>query len=344
MRQLAINSSCNGCGLCIVKCKYIEENEDGNAQVVRGMAIKKEDEKEIEEVINCCPEKAISIIETGAASKKGKDGVKEIIADLKKKCEMIKVDKPESALYRFRAKDYDLSIPSTNKDLKYSYSSESSAKSAAKDEFRRLCYSSSACKPMVKKIFVEYKVEKLKPFYDTEDQPETYYYKYNEQVRKYLADAYAEVCGLLGEDALDDSWAEFSCYLSEKKSDYVGYLKNFDEKSEEYDVISMIEKNSRDYSFPGIEQYLVELDYDSMEECAGIGLFGNMKYKDKWNFTGFNAAAKEFIGDVYSQLDYVDDEIVEMAEDYISGACMDYEEAIKEKFSKKISQLENIIA
>ena len=69
-----------------------------------------------------------------------------------------------------------------------------------------------------------------------------------------------------------------------------------------------------------------------------------MKYKDKWNFTGFNAAAKEFIGDVYSQLDYVDDEIVEMAEDYISGACMDYEEAIKEKFSKKISQLENIIA
>ena len=38
MKQIIINEKCNGCGMCIVKCpKYFEENDDGNAQVIKGV-------------------------------------------------------------------------------------------------------------------------------------------------------------------------------------------------------------------------------------------------------------------------------------------------------------------
>ena len=38
MKQIMINETCNGCGMCIVKCPgYFEENADGDAQVISGI-------------------------------------------------------------------------------------------------------------------------------------------------------------------------------------------------------------------------------------------------------------------------------------------------------------------
>lgn len=35
-------------------------------------------------------------------------------------------------------------------------------------------------------------------------------------IRKYLSDAYAEICSLVGDNKLPSNWKDFSVYLSEK--------------------------------------------------------------------------------------------------------------------------------
>lgn len=51
MKQIKVNESCSGCGLCIANCAYLEENEEGNAQPVVGKVIKKDDEQLVKKVI-----------------------------------------------------------------------------------------------------------------------------------------------------------------------------------------------------------------------------------------------------------------------------------------------------
>lgn len=35
MKKIEVNTMlCDGCGLCIVNCKYLKENENGNAEFI----------------------------------------------------------------------------------------------------------------------------------------------------------------------------------------------------------------------------------------------------------------------------------------------------------------------
>ena len=343
MKQIKINSNCDGCGICVVKLgKYIEENDEGNAQPITGVFIKSEDIGEIDTMICECPTNSISIVDSGVTGKVGVEGVKEVIFDLKKKCKEFKVDKPNSSDYRFDVRKYHQDIPYSNKMYDYDYSSERSAKSAAEDEFRRLCYSENACRPIVKKIFVEYKVDKLKKFYDYENEEDNYYYKYNEKIRHYLADAYAEICSLVGENVISEDWKQFSVYLTDKNCYYIEFLKDYDENSKDCDIIEKIEDFSKDSDFRGIKSYLLDFEYDSTEEIVGTGLFGKTKYKEKWCFYGFREAAREFMEDVYYHMD-MDDDIMDRAGDYISSACEEFESVVKEKFNEKIDELIKIL-
>ena len=46
MKQIMINETCNGCGMCIVKCPgYFEENADGDAQVISGILAEEDEDK-----------------------------------------------------------------------------------------------------------------------------------------------------------------------------------------------------------------------------------------------------------------------------------------------------------
>ena len=60
MKQIMINETCNGCGMCIVKCPgYFEENADGDAQVISGI-LADETDAVLKEVLSQCPVHAIS--------------------------------------------------------------------------------------------------------------------------------------------------------------------------------------------------------------------------------------------------------------------------------------------
>jgi ferredoxin len=337
MKQLKVNTKCNGCGLCVVNSKYFEENDEGDARAVRGMSIQSEDLEGIKKVQSECPTGAIQIIDSGVTEKTGKEGVKDIIADLRKKCSDISVRKVGSDEIRLDIKKYPISVPSSGKEYRRDYSSEGAAKSAAKDELNRLCYSQNAHRPMLKKIFVEYKVDKLKPFYTVEDTPDSFYYEYNELVREYLADAYAEVCDLIGEDKIPISWKEFSFYPKDKES-YVSFLKTFDDESTSSGIMAAL----KDLSYSDLDYYASDFEFEYDEEYLGTGLFGAQKTKKKWYFTGFRSCAKNFIDDLIWAIDLQSYDIMERASSYIEGAGEEFERELKERFEKKIQEMEKL--
>lgn len=333
MKQIKVNESCSGCGLCIANCAYLEENEEGNAQPVVGKVIKKDDEQLVKKVIKDCPEHALTVIETGT-SESGKEGLSAIINTLKNQCESFSTGKVSKSDVRLNIKNYHIKVPYSSKDYSAEYGSFGSARSAARDEFNRLCYSSSAYNPILKKVFVEYKVNVLKPYYDCSDHSDSAYYKFNSQVRQYLADAYAQVCDILGEDELSESWKNFSVY-PDKKDWNILCLSEFDERSTSSGIITELKSISRDY--------VDYIDVDYYERYMGEGLFGNLKMKKMYYFSKFDEAAKRFIDDLTWSINLLSSDIEEGAVDNINAVYQMIEQSIKEEFMKKIDELTKTI-
>ena len=71
-----------------------------------------------------------------------------------------------------------------NEDWSAIYSSKSAAKSAARSVFMDQCYSEQAYRPKLKEIFVNYKVNKLRPYYLKTNQKESAYYDYVQKVKE----------------------------------------------------------------------------------------------------------------------------------------------------------------
>lgn len=337
MKQIKVNEKCNGCGLCVVNCTYLEENSQGNAQAISGKSIKSEDEIMVQEVIKECPVGALELVEIGT-NKIGKAGIKDVINELKSKCSSFSLGKVSCSDVRLNIKDYQIDVPYSSKERRREYTSEGSAKSAARDEFNRLCYSETAYRPMIKKIFVEYKVNVLKPYYICVDKPESAYYEINETVRKYLADAYAQIVDLIGEGKISETWKSFSVYPTEK--DWcIQALKEFDERSTNSGIISTL----KDLSNTSLNDYVTEMDFDYDEEYAGEGLFGKAKYKNMYYFYNFDSAAKSYINDLTWAIGHMSTDIEEGAVEQINSIYKKIEEQIKVELSKKIDELNKLL-
>lgn len=340
MKQISVNENCSGCGLCVVNCHYLQENVEGNAEPVAGKAIQDNDIENVKKVIAECPENALQIVERGSTNKRGIAGVTEIISILKNKCNSFTVKKVSNSDVSLNTKDYYIPIPRSSKEYRRDYTSERSARSAAKDEFNRLCYSETAFRPMLKKVFVEYKVKVLKPYYTCTDTEDSAYYSYNQQIRKLLSDAYAEIGELLGgNNKVPESWKNFSVYLKDK--DWaIGQLKNFDNNSTSSGIIADL-KGRGEYT--SLSWYVDRLDYDYDETYVGEGLFGKSKYKTVWYFSGFYEEAEEFINDLKDSIDSMSDDIENEAVSSINYALESFEKKVKEELSAKISQLERCV-
>lgn len=338
MKQISVNRNCSGCGLCVVNCHYLQENAEGNAEPVAGKAIQDKDMENVKKVIAECPENALQIVETEITNKRGIAGVAEIIATLKNKCNSFAVKKVSNSDVRLNSKDYYIPIPSSSKEYRKDYTSESSARSAAKDEFNRLCYSETAYRPMIKKVFVEYKVNVLKPYYTCTDTEDSTYYAYNQQIRKLLSDAYAEIGEVLGgNNKVPESWKEFSVYLSER--DFViEALKVFDERSTGSGIISAM----KDISYTGLNDYVDRMDFDYDETYAGEGLFGKTKYKNMWYFNNFHEAAKSFINDLSWAIGHMSSDIEDRVVQNINYALSKFENIVKDELKAKIEELKKL--
>lgn len=337
MKQISVNRNCSGCGLCIVNCHYLQENAEGNAEPVAGKAIHDKDLESVKKVIAECPEHALHIVETGNTNKKGVAGISDIISALKNQGNSFAVKKVSNSDVRLNSKDYYIEIPSSSKEYRSDYTSKGSAKSTAKDEFNRLCYSKTAFRPMVKKVFVEYKVNVLRPYYTCTDTEDSAYYVYNQQIRKFLSDLYLEIDEVLGENnKVPESWKEFNVYLSEKDR-AIELLKTFDERSISSGIISDLRDRGE---YTSLSWYVDRLNFDYDETYVGEGLFGKSRYKDMWYFSGFYEEAKEFIDDLKGSIDSMSRDIENGAVSSVNYALETFEKKVKEELNAKIADLE----
>lgn len=336
MKTLKINEKCNGCGLCIMNCEYLRENAEGNAEFIAGRYIQEEDIANVTKVVGECPCGAIQIVEESNTQKNGVEGAREVIEKLKKQIDGITI-KRQSDL-KFDAKNYAIPVPYSAKDHIRNYSSESQARSAAKDEFNRLCYSESAYRPILKKIFVEYKVNVLKPYYDCSDIEGNIYYEYNQKIREILAKTYAEINSLVGAK-VPESWKNFSVYFSNNDWE-IKMIAEFDERSTSSGIISAL----KDLSHTSIDDYVSDMDFDYDEVYAGEGMFGRTKYKNEWYFTDFRRAAESFIDDLKWAIGYQASDIQEEATNLVDQALKSFENKLKDELQKKIVEIEKYIA
>lgn len=334
MKQIKVNEKCSGCGLCIVNSIYLEEDNEGNAQPVLGLTISVSDLETVEQIVKDCPEQALYIVETGTTTKQGKAGIKEIISNLKKECESFSV--PELQWDKFEsldANEFRIESPvSVHTDAyEYKFSSLESAISAAKELFRKACYSESIYKPIIQKVLVKYKVKVLRPYYFCEDTDESAYFKYNQKIREILANAAAEISDMNGgNNRLPADWKNFSVYLS-KNDSAISILEYYDKRCFTRYPIKP-DKDIKTY----IDAY-VELDY--YDEYIGEGFFGK-KTKRKWAHKGIYEAIESFERDIRIDLDSF--EIKEDAFDSVNRALKEFEKRAKEVFTKKIVELENL--
>ena len=338
MKQIRVNNKCSGCGLCVMNCTYLRENEDGNAEVIPGKAIAEQDIKTIQKIVQDCPEGALEIISTGSTAGTGIAGAQAVVHKLDRELKAIEVSEVESSKLDFNVDDFDIPIPRGSIEYRR-YSSKSAAKSAARDEFRRLCYSETAYRPVLKKIFVEYKVKRLRPYYTCTDTADSIYYGYNQQVRKLLADARAEINMLLGREAVPQAWQEFSVYPSTKDWAIECLLK-FDERSTHSGIIGDLREMGQ---YTSLSWYIDRMDYDDYEEYDGEGLFGRTKYKKVWEISGFNDAVEEYMDDLKGSISSKFIDVQEDVEREVNGALEDFGKQLKKAIDEKLTQLKQYV-
>lgn len=339
MKVLKVTEICNGCGMCVIQAgDYLRENSDGLAVPVEGKAVSNEDMNRLSGVVAECPCNALKIVDISTTSAKGKEGIRALIQKLQKTLAEFKVTPVQKSDISMVKDSYPVNISGySSKEYSSKFSSESQAKSAARDEFLRNCYNESVYRPILKQVFVEYKVDKLRPYYTNEDKEGNAYYPYNEKIRKILSEIYAELIEICeGECKLSENWKEFCVYLND---DCTYSLAHFDDRSMNSGIIAELKNGGYNTS---VEYYVNQIDYDYEEIYKGEGFFGS-KVEKKWYFTGFYHAAEEFAKDLIHAIKMQAYDISDDAFDLVKNALELFERNVKNELEKKIKELEKLL-
>ncbi len=342
MREIIVSDKCIGCGQCVMESKYLEETPDGNAKFISGGDVIDSDVDAVNKVIQSCPAQALSMKETSATNERGTAAIKEIIDKLNEDIKNVKIPRITESDIPFKEDEYYLSPPFSSKEYDACYKSESQARSAARDEFERLMYRESAFRPMIKKIFIEYKTKVLKPYYTYENTEKSYYYKFNMQYARKLGVYYSDIIKAVGNsNALPESWKEFAIFPATGKgseADEYDPVRFFDLRSTSSGI--MTEMRSDQYT--SLSYYVDQMDYDYNEEYLGEGLFGS-KTKEKWYFSGFSTEAEEFVKDLKSAMKLADPGIEGSGVSVVNAAIDMYEDKVKRTLRERVEMLKKLL-
>lgn len=342
MREIIVSDKCIGCGQCVMESKYLEETPDGNAKFISGGDVIDSDVDAVNKVIQSCPAQALSMKETSATNERGTAAIKEIIDKLNEDIKNVKIPRITESDIPFKEDEYYLSPPFSSKEYDACYKSESQARSAARDEFERLMYRESAFRPMIKKIFIEYKTKVLKPYYTYENTEKSYYYKFNMQYARKLEVYYSDIIKAVGNsNALPESWKEFAIFPATGKgseADEYDPVRFFDLRSTSSGI--MTEMRSDQYT--SLSYYVDQMDYDYNEEYLGEGLFGS-KTKEKWYFSGFSTEAEEFVKDLKSAMKLADPGIEGSGVSVVNAAIDMYEDKVKRTLRERVEMLKKLL-
>lgn len=329
MKKIVIGQGCVGCGLCVQKLpSYVKENTDGNAIVIEGKPVDTSDVSVAEKIVEQCQGKVFKLVDVEQKSKES------IVQEFEKKVSSFSIPKFTSSNFNYDVMQCYISVPgSAPGEYSYSYSSESSARSAAKSAFRPVY---DSYKAIVQEVAVAVKQNLLKPYYCCDDNPNSGYYVFNEQIRKMLADTFIEMKNV-GVN-VPEKWKEFSVYFP----DEYGHKDNWIESIEVFDKIGFANKvwdDFRDGSYSGIDNYVdLYMNFDSME-TGETGFFGG--YKEKYCFRDFYKASEEYVKDIKSSIRNVD--IVETGRDRVNSALVQLEGRMQKELNKKLAELKSYV-
>lgn len=334
MKELNVNEKCNGCGFCIASApKYFKELSDGNAKVIKNF-VDVIDSDQIENIIQNCPEGAISIINRHNFLDNQHEFRKYIVDKIQKYNDDFKIERVTAEDYTFWEKDRYIYFQ-TNDEWPPAYNSESAAKSAARSQFRDQCYSEQAYRPKLKEIFVNYKVNKLKPYYTAASNPDSAYFDIVCQVKEFL-DGIASELDANGIEC-KSGWTSYE-YPVDDSTYY--QLEHFDDRSTSSGIIGQLKNRGR---YTSIDWYIDHnVKISSMIVDTKRSIFGEHDIY-KYYYTGLYDAALEFGKDLSNAIAGQAREITNEAVKYMNEQLEKLEKDIHEQLKKKIDELDELL-
>lgn len=319
MKQIIINEKCNGCGMCIVKCpNYFEENDDGNAQVIKGVLAG--NDTVLDTVISECPVKAISL---------GND------VD-KKQSVQAELDKLKVLANGLTVKREDIAFTDafctvTNfpyiGSSRYEYRSSSSAESAGIDAFTSRAYSQIDSK--ILDVITSYRVNVIKPYYSSDER--SVYTQFN----KKISDILTAVTNLVGKDKLPSDFCKVDVYPDR---DTVWKMLESGEIVGE-NFVSIVR---REFKYSASE-YRTYIDWDDTEVTEyGRGMFGRDREVTKYNYNAQDAV-NELRSDLQGAVKWARSDIEEATLGYVNGLVNSYNRNLKVCLDKKIQEIKKLL-
>ena len=333
MSKLIVKPNCCGCGLCVVSCAYLKENEDGNAEYDITKPILERDLEQIRRIVSQCPEKALELVVTKNNNENRDEKLRKIISNFRINADKIKIKKITRAAIPL---EVCLRYPSSDKEYSEKYSTKYAAKNAARDEINRLCRYDTAYIPMIRKVFANYKVKTLKKYYMLSDTPQSIFYEYNQQVRKLLNSTYSEIVQCIGaSSAVPKKWLDFSV-LPPEDTWYINCLNVFENRHVE-SVARNFESRGK---YTSVDWYMRHIQIEEWWESHHSGLFDRHYIKTKYYFCNFYEAVNEFVDDLKTSFSNKAQNIEEDAVNLINGVLQEYEKLMRNQLNNRLHELE----
>lgn len=333
MKYIVIKNTCNGCGLCFSLTKYIEENDDGNAKAIPGVAVSADDYLTVTNVEERCPVNAFGTEAKATTDKIGIAGVKDVINNLRLWIDNFSVDKVER--HPLPVPDegslwiliHELTGPCNSKVMFKSHTTESKAMKYAKDCFERYCWSERAWKNVVRKVLFDSQAKHLKEYYTLEDTEDSAYYKYNVAARKKLGETLSEIKHLYPACNISEEWKNFSFYPDKN---LVSTMEDFNYWKGDISVMEEVKGWLADKSY-----YFSCIEVDGFDD----GCF--LKRTGSWH-ADMHEALEEFEKDLTTGIQslFKYDLEPEKRMNQILGI---FEEQMKKKLKVKVEELESYL-
>ena len=323
-KKLIVNEKCVGCGSCLgLGYEFLGSSQDGNI-VVKENTVLSENSQEYLNLKKVCP---VDVFELEAFG----DVRQQFITEFEK-LKYYTAKHPKKESLKFQKEEYCIPIPSAVGEYKYEYSSESSAKNAARTEFDRKMY--SKIDTLILKIITEYRVKYLQKYYIKED--DGFFSICNKEISEILNN-------LVNILKLVNPSIEFPAGFSDVKvypdKDFVWKMLNKGELMSD-EMIQVVKSEFYSNSYSSLSSYESYWDIEEREVADGTDWRGNTKYKDKFCYCNMREAFKELAKDILNSCYYVDNRIEDRAIELISGMIDVYNEQLQVELASKIEFFE----
>lgn len=314
MKVLKVNGNCNGCGLCVVNCKYMQENADGNAEFIQGNFVDEKDYDMVRKVISDCLCNAIELVDAKSA---GAD-----LGSLVQKLNSLKeMPLPSAEEFKFVEEDYSLSVPGGQGEYKYKYSGDSAAENAALKEFERCTFSQKEV--YILQVVTQYRVKVMKKYYSSTVEEGSVYAIHNRQVN----DVLRAIKNILG-SAVPSDFDDVDVLPNDRVT--LKMLQRGEMMSNEFSTAVLREF---DYS---PSQYDCYWRTDDMEMEVGTDWRGNPKYKYMYCYYDIYKANEEFAKDILRSCYYARDHFEEKALSVSQYLIKLYNDELKKVIQQKM--------